>query len=606
MRKACLSVFLLLAWPLLAQNPDSLDIILRSTVHDTVKTKKLNQQSWNFLVIGDHRNSYYYALEAKKMAQKSGFAKGLARAYNNVGNALYLQGNYPEALVNFLEALKLNERMGDKEGAAISYNNIGNLYDSMEKYDDAVKSHLKALELRKNSTNKYAVAQSYHNIGLAYCNKKEYPKALENFFGSLAISRELRDTLMEATCYASLAIVYTDLKDYREELRYNLMALKLREQVGEQDEIAKSIANIGENYLLLNDLKQAEKYGRRAYEAAHELDNVELKEVASLALSNIYARKGEYSKALEYYKEHVVARESRFNSENTEKVVQAKMNFEFERERDKARLEQEKKDLLVKEEGRIKELQLSRSRYLAIALVAVMILLLFGGFILMRQNRLRGEQRSMQLEQKLLRSQMNPHFIFNSLIAIESFIYKNEPRAAGRYLSGFAKLMRAILENSREEYVPLEKEVSALKHYLELQQLRFEEGFTYSIHVQEDINAEEIAIPPMLAQPFIENSIEHGIKHSHTAGKIEIKFSKQGSDLLFEVRDNGVGLERSAAMKGSEEKHHSLATLITNERLNLLNKGKSQKIKIFIDDVKDPEGRVRGACVSFRIPFREI
>jgi sensor histidine kinase YesM len=208
----------------------------------------------------------------------------------------------------------------------------------------------------------------------------------------------------------------------------------------------------------------------------------------------------------------------------------------------------------------------------------------------------------MQLEQQLLRSQMNPHFIFNSLIAIESFIYRNEPKEAGKYLSGFARLMRLILENSREEFVPLEREVQTLEHYLRLQKLRYDDAFDYAIHVEENIDSSIIEIPPMLAQPFIENAIEHGLKGLDKKGHIRINFFLKNDDLVFEVLDNGVGFEKTKTLQGKGNGHRSLAIAITQDRLKNLNK-KNRNIKVMMEDIKDSANVVTGAKVTFVVPY---
>jgi LytS/YehU family sensor histidine kinase len=254
----------------------------------------------------------------------------------------------------------------------------------------------------------------------------------------------------------------------------------------------------------------------------------------------------------------------------------------------------------------VKDLQLSRSRYMMGGLSVLLILSFLVGFLFVRQNKLKSQQRSMQLEQKLLRSQMNPHFIFNSLTAIESFIYTNEPKEAGRYLSGFARLMRLILENSREEFISLEKEIKTLQYYLDLQKLRFDDKFDYKIILEDGLEADSIAIPPMLAQPFIENSIEHGIKNMELKGAIEILFKKENNEIHFEVKDNGIGMERSFAIKEDKKSHQSLATKITRERLSILNRSKQGKIKLLIEEMKDAFNNVVGTQVSFNIPLREI
>ena len=155
---------------------------------------------------------------------------------------------------------------------------------------------------------------------------------------------------------------------------------------------------------------------------------------------------------------------------------------------------------------------MSRRNRLFYSMLIVVALIFIIGYILFRNSRLKAKHKSVDLEQKLLRSQMNPHFIFNSLIAIQSYIYKKDPVQAGDFLAKFADLVRIILEASRVEFVKLTKEIKMLNLYFELQNLRFENKFEYKIEVSDDIDAENISIPPMLAQPFIENAIEHGIR----------------------------------------------------------------------------------------------
>jgi LytS/YehU family sensor histidine kinase len=278
--------------------------------------------------------------------------------------------------------------------------------------------------------------------------------------------------------------------------------------------------------------------------------------------------------------------------------VKAEMNYEFEKKETAAKLEQLKKEAVAA--------AVSKKQQIIIWAVGALLLLAIIIFILIvRQNKFRAEQRSMQLEQQLLRSQMNPHFIFNSLIAIESFIYKNEPKEAGKYLSGFARLMRLILENSKEEFVPLEKEIQTLENYLKLQKLRYDDAFEYSINVEENIDSAIIEIPPMLAQPFIENAIEHGLKGLGKKGSISINFFLKNGELVFEVLDNGVGFEKSKAINNKAEGHRSLAITITQNRLKNLNK-KNRKIKVMMEDMKDDENRTIGAKVTFVVPYTKV
>ena len=157
---------------------------------------------------------------------------------------------------------------------------------------------------------------------------------------------------------------------------------------------------------------------------------------------------------------------------------------------------------------------------LLILLFVVFISVLF--FVILLLSTAKDKKKIAELEQRILLSQMNPHFVFNSLTAIQSYIFRNEPYMAGKYLASFSKLVRLILENSRQQYIPISKEMDTLSYYLELQALRFEEKFDFKIDIDEDIDLEHHLIPPMLAQPFIENAIEHGIIHMSNKGSITI------------------------------------------------------------------------------------
>jgi sensor histidine kinase YesM len=224
--------------------------------------------------------------------------------------------------------------------------------------------------------------------------------------------------------------------------------------------------------------------------------------------------------------------------------------------------------------------------------------------VLIRQNRMKSAHQALILEQKLLRSQMNPHFIFNTLASIQNFILQEDPDKASKYLSKFSKLVRNILDNSVEEFVTLDSEISTVENYLELQKMRYAGKFDYSLRLDEKINTEEIYLPPMLCQPFIENALEHGIKHKEGNGKIDISLNLDDRGLVFRIADNGVGRERAKEIETSQQNtHRSMATGITIERLKILNKRSGKKITFEITDLKDDLGNALGTKVTFLFPL---
>lgn len=238
---------------------------------------------------------------------------------------------------------------------------------------------------------------------------------------------------------------------------------------------------------------------------------------------------------------------------------------------------------------------------LVIAGLLVVVSLVLILILREQKRRARLNHDLLLMQQQLLRTQMNPHFIFNSLLAIQNFVYKNEPSQAARYLSRFAKLIRLILNSSRKEYITLEEEVEFLTYYLELQKLRFKQRFEYRFEIDEKIQADQVYIPPMLAQPFIENAIEHGLKDISHQGILRINFYQERNELVFKVEDNGIGIYHSLSEKERKvDAHESLGQQITYERLRLLNK-RAKKVSYSIEELKDEQGVIHGTRITFRI-----
>jgi sensor histidine kinase YesM len=210
----------------------------------------------------------------------------------------------------------------------------------------------------------------------------------------------------------------------------------------------------------------------------------------------------------------------------------------------------------------------------------------------------------MDLRQKVLLTQMNPHFLFNSLTAIQSFILDKKNEEANNYLSRLASLVRSILENSREEFVSLRTELETLKDYIGLQKLRFENEINYDFEVDKNIDQDQVLVPPMLAQPFVENALIHGMLRNNPNAQILIKISlNESNDLLqFQIKDNGIGID--AAKKNRQNKNHkSIATSIALDRVKIYNFKSSKKMKFEIIDLNITDPKQNGTQVTYSIPL---
>jgi ligand-binding sensor domain-containing protein/type II secretory pathway pseudopilin PulG len=220
------------------------------------------------------------------------------------------------------------------------------------------------------------------------------------------------------------------------------------------------------------------------------------------------------------------------------------------------------------------------------------------------QQRLEMSKSILELQQATSRLQMNPHFIFNSLNSIQGYIANNNTTEAKWYLSKFAKLMRLILDNAKEEFIPLSDDIYILDNYLLLEKMRMNDKFDYSVVCDEAIETDAVEIPPMIIQPFVENAILHGLKHKEGKGFLEIKFSQKGNVLICEVTDNGIGRKAAADLKiKSAAEHKSSAIMITEERLKRLGKEFQQEAGVEIIDLKGADDKACGTKVIIKIPI---
>ncbi len=226
-----------------------------------------------------------------------------------------------------------------------------------------------------------------------------------------------------------------------------------------------------------------------------------------------------------------------------------------------------------------------------------------------REEKLKAdfEKQLANVEMSALRAQMNPHFLFNSLNSIERFIIKNESRKASEYLNNFARLIRLILQNSRSNYVNLKDEIEALELYLQMENLRFQDKFNYELIIQEGLEIENIDIPPMLIQPYVENAIWHGLMHKKdkTEGKVELHISRNNGYLHCKIEDNGIGRDKAIEMKthSPQQGKRSVGMQITQDRIRIINKLYNSNTTVNIIDLKNGDGEAAGTRVELSIPI---
>jgi LytS/YehU family sensor histidine kinase len=225
-------------------------------------------------------------------------------------------------------------------------------------------------------------------------------------------------------------------------------------------------------------------------------------------------------------------------------------------------------------------------KWVIISLAIIVLLLVFAAYTQYKNVKQQKFANNL-LALKSLRSQMNPHFIFNALNSVNSFIAVNDERAANKYLTDFSLLMRSVLENSEEDFIPLEKEIELLQLYVKLEHFRFKDKFDYKFSVDETINLNEFVIPPMLLQPYVENAVWHGLRYKEEKGLLEIDFKKiDAKTVKIIIQDDGIGRTKSKEFKTeNQKKQKSKGMGNTQKRIAILNEMYKDKVDVTVANV---------------------
>lgn len=649
MKRFC--VLILFFFQVVAAQPtvDSLSAELRRAGNDIRRAEVLNQLA-DAVKNSDPAQLSYYARRALELSRAIGYKAAEGNALVNLGNAGIISGNYLEAANRFSEAQSLFETMKGKDeaedrmiriGLARSYAGLGVVFSEQSSYARALQYYFKAARLYEAVKDTRSLGRLYNNIGIAFQSQGEDFKALEYFLKCLRLQQGTDDPTAAVTL-TNIGNIYlrrNDLKNaaghyekalgvYRRhpnargegELQNNLGLYKQQsgDRAGAEQHFRKAIALFGsigdrfgtaDTYYYLSSLYMKESKWPAALEAASRslalAKQTQVQEQirnAEKSLSVLYEKMGDPAEALRHYRNYTVAQDSLNDLETARNSVRAEMDFEFEKREAIRKKESEKREILYQEQSK-------RHRLEIIFSILTVVLLAGLAFVIYNRRQLRRtltlQKELAEYERKALHLQMNPHFVFNCLGSISSFIVQNGTDSAIKYLSKFSKLMRLTLEYSKEALIPIDKEVESLRNYLELEQLRFDDKFSFEIMVSPEIE-DDMALPPLLIQPFVENAIIHGVIPKGADGKIDVVFDLQGDALRCTVTDNGIGFEKSKASKlGLVNVHKSMALDIIRKRLEMMPAGKDAA-RIDIEELKNENGEAAGTKVTLQLPLQYI
>lgn len=566
----------------------------------------LHNQGIMYSEQSDDEKAIEYFNKSIEVSNKFGNRNEMAISLQAIAQIDIRKGNNAKALNQLYSCLKIFEEVGDEVGVADVHLSIGDICFLQRDYKKAIEHHEKSKKLYIK--NKYDVALSTINfkLGVDYNALKDYPKALSYLQKSIDLI-ERSEYGVNSVAYLNIAQIYIYQNKLDKALDYAFKGLAIAENMQNKVEISHSNIVLSKIFGLQKKYTLSVSHAEKALKIGQQIEHPAEINMAAKQLYILYIEMKQLEKASQFNELYIETKNIIDNQESKNALLEQKLKYEYEKKELISKSENEKKlgVLTAKNEKN----NLLKNIWLVV-IASILILLVVSTFFVYRnfkQKSIITNQKNNLLKQKLLVSQMNPHFIFNSLSAIQNYIFKQDSFKAGNYLAQFSELIRMILDFSRKDYISVESEVKLLNTYLDLQKLRFENKFDFAIEIDKSIDIENLQIPPMLAQPFIENAIEHGIFYKKDKGRVDVRLYFENNFLIYEIEDDGVGMEEAMKLKNKlKSSYESLATIITKERMSNLNEQTKNNSEIEILDKKNTSPGSSGVKVKFVVPFKEI
>ncbi|WP_161598197.1 tetratricopeptide repeat-containing sensor histidine kinase [Maribacter flavus] len=555
---------------------------------------------WTHAQNGNYEDARANYFKAVRINEKLNENTRLSSCLGSIAVTYSNQGNYPVALEYYSKSLILAKINESKREIISTLGNMGSLYYNLKNYNKAIDYYNQALEYL-DDTEKSFKAHFYNNLGLTYKEKKDNKLAFDYLTKGRNLFNETNNRAGEAYAINNIGGIYLEAKDFNKALEYFLEAKKVCLEIKNNRGLCYSYLGLAKVFEQKKDYEKALYNALMSKElsAKHQFLQYEV-DVEEL-LSVLFQKTGNYKKALQSHQQFKVLNDSLFNKENIEKIAQLESEYKYKQAIDSASIRELKLNKTILSTSQ--DLAKTKQNYLWAVIGILGTSILSGTFVFHQKFKsVKIRNQNIVTEQKLLRSQMTPHFIFNSLSVLQGMILNKEEKKSITYLSKFSKLLRIVLENSRDKVVPLIQELDAIDNYMILQNLDAEPPYDYSLVVDENIDINLFLVPPMLIQPFIENAIEHAFTEGQEHREIAIHLTFEHKKLRCTITDNGIGID--AISNKTDTKKKSLATTITKERLEMLAKDFNTTGGITVADrTKDNEWGTRVALV---IPYKLI
>lgn len=557
------------------------------------------------------------AAKLKKAVDKND-NKGVADTYVGMANDYYNQGNYAKSEEYLIKAKNIYQNLNDKKNLEITTRKLAQSQEKQNKITPAISNYSMAaqmgysekskavnandvarlsspspelraeaiqnnISLSRKENEQADLAESYSQLAEVNIQQKDVSRAEENLNNAYKISK--KEAPQQALAInQKLADLYVENKNFDKAIEAKKTVLKEDFVKENSQEKVNQIQELADIYIKKNDPEEAVSLLKNAYGIALNKGHTMEAQRSVKKLDSLYAISGNTDASVQLYRDFLGKLPDLVSKDRS--LVDNKILEDTEQRISQLEKEKELKDELIR-----------KKNVFNYSLIAALILLTGLIFIIFRTLK-KVQIKNKKIALQSLRREMNPHFIFNSLNSVNHFIATNNELEANQYLTKFSKLMRGVMENSTEDFIPFQQELDLLQNYLALEKTRFADKFDYEIEVDENLNLQSQQVPGMLIQPFLENAIWHGLRYRTEKGFLKLSFEKDDQYLKITIEDNGIGIEESKKQKTRHQKtREGRGMKNTLERVQLLNDLYKKDITCSVKD-KDNNG---GVLVTIRI-----
>ncbi|WP_034259577.1 tetratricopeptide repeat protein [Altibacter lentus] len=574
---------------------------------ESVRSKKASdaQNAIAFLTLGNI-NSYWGQYDLAVDNYKTSISFNPARNTRIKLASAYMDNkNYQESITSYKSLLQ--ESLSNYQRVEV-YEGLGDTYKAINDPVKSVFNYQKALDVANAHSITPKITDLNSKIGEAYAQGGAVQEAEAYFDNSLSLAK--KENKKRAVAEKNkVADFYNQNRNFDKEIKLREEALNEIKSLDDGDveeDLSSPLTPQRQNYKIANAYVGQERYEeaipylQRSITEADKKEDLLVQKDATRKLSEIYRDIGDFGKAAETYEQYVevvdelyvkkeqeISQAARFNREIALKQNRI-ISLENERKLNESRyqLAFENQELIQKN-NRVQQWVIG-----SLVLIALLLLLIaYTQYKSVKQQKYANNLLAL----KSLRTQMNPHFIFNALNSVNSFIASSDERAANTYLSDFSQLMRSVLENSEEDFIPLAKEIELLELYVQLEHMRFKNKFDYAITVDESLQLSEFVIPPMLLQPYVENAVWHGLRYKEDKGLLEIHFAQIDPETVsITISDDGIGRKKSKELKTEhQKKQNSKGMGNIQKRIAILNEMYKDKVDVSVENIFENEEGTR-------------